>query len=65
MDNNDVAAEFIKPKNELILKTGTGGLNQSTLDALQSRIETMALNIEPFLDEKFQFMKKLYLIFKR
>jgi len=59
LDNNDVAAEFIKPKNELILKTGTGGLNQSTLDALQSRIETMALNIEPFLDEKFQFMKNI------
>ena len=57
MDNDNVAVEFIEPKNELIIKTGIGGLKQTTLDAIQARIETMKLDIEPFLKSKFATLK--------
>ena len=59
MNNKSVAVEYIQPKNELILKTGIGGLDKARLDAIQSRINTMSLNIEPFLHEKFESLKNI------
>lgn len=59
MNNKNIAVEYIKPKNELILKTGMGGLDKARLDAVQSRVNSMSLNIDFFLDEKFASLKKI------
>lgn len=49
--------EFIEPRNELIIKTGTGGLSQFKLDTIQATVDAMPLEIEPFLRDKINAMK--------
>lgn len=51
-------AEFIEPQNELIKKTGTGGLSPHVLEAAQNKADSLTLNIEPFVQEKLEAMKQ-------
>lgn len=59
MDNDRTEAEFFEPQNELIKKTGTGGLSEATLKAIQSKVDSIRIDVEPFLVENLETIKSI------
>lgn len=55
---SEAVAEYFTPENTLIKKVGTGGLPESTLNAIQARVESMSIDSRPFLKEKIKILKQ-------